>query len=142
VSPVDANRNFLVDGGTNYTMPPGTYYLNNFSLTGNSRLNFTGPTTIYLTGSLDTAGGDIFNTTQIPSNVQILMTGPTARVAARVDFYGVLYAPSASVTVDGGAQWFGAVVGRTLTATGGGDFHYDEDLDLAVRTPRRVALVE
>jgi hypothetical protein len=53
-----------------------------------------------------------------------------------------LYAPNATVAVDGGADWFGAVVGKTLTATGNGVFHYDEDLGLANRTPRRAALVE
>jgi Flp pilus assembly protein TadG len=142
VSPVDSRRNFLIDGGADYTIQPGTYYLNNFSITGNSKLRFAGPTTIYLTGSLDTAGGDVFNNTQVPGNVQIMMTGSTARVAARVDFHGVIYAPNTAVTVDGGADWFGAVVGKTLTATGNTQFHYDEDLDLATHTPRRVALVE
>jgi Flp pilus assembly protein TadG len=142
VSPVDGNRNFLVDGGRDYTMPAGTYYLNNFTITGQSSLHLTGPTTIYLTGSIDTSGGDVLNSTQIPSNLQILMIGATARVTASADFYGVVYAPNADVLVDGGGEWYGAVVGKTLTATGDGHFHYDEDLNLAVQTPRRVALVE
>jgi Flp pilus assembly protein TadG len=142
VSPVDGNRNMVLDGGVDYTILPGEYYINNLTLTGNSRLHFTGPTTLYLTGALDTAGGDVFNDTQIPNNLQIMMTGSTARVAARVDFYGVLYAPNSAVTVDGGAQWYGAAVGRTLLANGTGDFHYDEDLNLNIRTPRRVCLVE
>jgi hypothetical protein len=84
----------------------------------------------------------VFNTTQLPSNLQIMMTGSTARVTAKVDFYGVVYAPNTAVTVEGSADWYGAVVGKTLYASGSGDFHFDEDLDLATRTPRRVALVE
>ena len=144
VSPMDANRNFLLDGGKTYTMPAGRYYFNDFTLTGQSKLYFTGPTTIYATGRLDTSGGNVFNSTQIPSNVTILMTGSTARVTASVDFYGVLYAPNTAVTVDGGGQFFGAAVGRTLTLSGTGDIHYDEDLDLEgeVDLPTRVALVQ
>ena len=36
ISPVDGNRDFLLDGGKTYTIPPGEYYLNDLTLTGNS----------------------------------------------------------------------------------------------------------
>lgn len=144
ISPVDGGRNFLLDAGKTYTMPQGEYYLNDFTLTGNSTLNFEGPTTIYLTGTLDTAGGYLFNHTAVPNNVRIFMTGSTARLTSKVDFYGVVFAPNTAVTLDGSADWYGSVVGRTLTATGSGDVHYDEDLDVSdkVNLPKRVSLVQ
>ena len=144
VSPVDANGNFLLDGNRTYTIPEGTYYLNDFRLTGSSTLNFEGPTTLYLTGNLDTSGGELFNHTQLPNNLKIYMRGGTARVTAKVDFYGVVYAPNTELLLDGGGEFYGALVGRTLELTGNNAIHYDEDLDLEndVEMPKRVVLVQ
>ena len=47
------------------------------------------------------------------------------------------------VTVDGGSDLFGAIVGKTLTVTGSGHAHYDEALELdEVELPTRSALVQ
>lgn len=144
VSPLDGNRNFLLDGGATYDMPPGTYYFNNMTLTGNSTLNITGKTSIYLTGMLDTSGGYMVNTTLIASNLRIFMTGSTAVVTSKVDFYAVIYAPNTAVELSGSADFFGAAVGKTLTVTGSSDIHYDEQLELAdtLNLPQRVSLVQ
>ncbi len=147
VSPVDENGNFLVDGGNTYEMPPGTYLFNDFTLTGQSTLIITGPTNIYLTGSLDTSGGDVINDTEIASNLRIFMEGgsdSTALVTASSSLYAVIYAPQTAVETRGGADFFGAVVGQTLLATGSGQIHYDEDLDVsdALDLPQRISLVQ
>lgn len=144
VSPVDAQGNFLVDGGKTYEMPPGTYYFQDFTLTGNSTLKISGPTNIYLTGNFDTAGGYLINNTQAASNLRIFMNGGSATVTSKVDLYAVIYAPNTTVELRGSADFYGAVVGRTLLATGSGDIHYDEDLDIAdaLDLPRRVSLVQ
>jgi hypothetical protein len=147
VSPVDADGNFLLDGGRTYDMPPGTYYLNDLTMTGQSTLNLNGPTTIYLTGNLDTAGGFLINNTKVASNLKIFMQGgdgSTATITSSVDLYAVVYAPNTAVETRGSAGFFGSVVGRTLVATGTGDIHYDESLDLdgKLNLPRRVQLVE
>jgi Flp pilus assembly protein TadG len=144
VSPVDAQGNFKIDGTTHYTMSPGTYYLKSFEVTGGSSVTFEGATTIYLTGNLDTAGGDIFNTTELPSTVKIFMTGGYADVAAHMDFYGVVYAPNTDVILRGGGDWYGVLTGKTLTLTGNGTIHYDEDLGLEdeLNLPKSAALVQ
>jgi hypothetical protein len=146
VSPIDSDGNFLIDAGKTYDMPPGTYYFNDMTLTGKSTLNITGPTTIYLTGNLDTSGGYLINTTAIASNLEILMQGgpgSTAIVTSASDLYAVVYAPQTYVETRGGADFFGAVVGQTLYVTGDGDIHYDENLNLgSVDIPKRVALVQ
>jgi len=144
VSPVDGAGNFLLDGGKTYDMPPGTYYLNNLTLTGNSTLNIIGPTNIYLTGALDTSGGYLINTTASAANLRIFMEGSTALVTSKVDLYAVIYAPNSDVELRGSASFYGAAVGRTLLATGSGDIHYDEDLDVSDKLdlPRRVSLVQ
>lgn len=144
VSPIDADGNFLLDGTTNYTVPPGTYYVNDFVIEGQSVFNVTGPTTIYVAGDMRRAGGTIVNNlTQVASNMQIKMTGGTANVTSNNAFYGLIYAPHSDVTVDGDSSFFGAIVGKTLTITGSGFGHYDEALDLhGEEFPKRTALVD
>jgi hypothetical protein len=130
ISPLDAQRNFSLTGGVNYQIPPGTYYFNNFSLGGQSTLSVSGPTIIYLTGNFDSSGGDVINSTQIPNNLRIFMTGGTAKVNAGVDWYGLLYAPDTEVSINGNADIFGAVVGRVLETSGTADIHFDLSLTL------------
>ncbi len=143
VSPIDGSGNFLVDGGKTYDMPPGTYYVNNLTLTGQSTLRLSGATTIYVTGKLDTSGGYVINQTKLANNFHILMTGSTATVTAKVAFYGVIYAPNTAVTLTGTADWFGAVTGKNLTFTGSGRAHYDESLNLGeIEPPQRISLVQ
>ena len=142
-SPIDADGNFVLDGNKHIDIPPGTYYLNDFILTGQSTVGISADTTIYLTGSLNTAGGAILNSSQDANNLTILMTGGTALLTANVEFYGVVYAPNTTVEIAGGADVYGAIVGRTLSITGTGDAHYDESLDLSeLDVPRRRSLVD
>ena len=72
------------------------------------------------------------------------MEGSTALVTSKVDLYAVIYAPNSDVELRGSASFYGAAVGRTLLATGSGDIHYDEDLDVSDKLdlPRRVSLVQ
>ncbi|MFH1919180.1 MAG: TadG family pilus assembly protein [Planctomycetota bacterium] len=144
VSPVDADGNFLLDGTKAIDMPPGTYYFNNFTVTGQASFTTQGLVKIYITGNLERSGGALVtNSTGQPENLQFYMTGGTALVTSENTFQGVIYAPNTDVTIDGSADLFGAVVGKTLTATGSGFAHYDESLELDdVEFSRRVALVD
>jgi hypothetical protein len=144
ISPVDADGNFLLDGNKVIDMPPGTYYFNDFILAGQAQFHVSGPTTIYVTGTLERAGGAIVtNPTKKPANMKFLMTGGTANVTSENDFYGLIYAPNTAVTVDGSADYFGAVVGKTITLSGSGAAHYDESMNLDyIEFPRRTALVD
>lgn len=142
-SPLDANRNFTLVGQS-CDLPPGTYYFNDMTVSGQSTLNLSGETKIYLTGNLDTAGGDLVNSTLLPAHMKIFMTGGTAKFIGNADFYGVVYAPDTDVTITGTGSLYGAAVGRTLTLSGTGDVHFDESLDLSddVNTPKKLVLVE
>ena len=125
-------------------MPPGTYYLNDFTLSGQSVLNFNGRTILYITGNLERGGGTaVNNDSMVPSNLEIYMTGGTANITSNNDFYGVIYAPNTDITLSGVADLYGAAVGKTLSMTGGGQAFYDESLDLSqVDLPKRTALVD
>jgi len=128
VSPLDANRNFSLTGGVAYNLPPGNYYFNDLKIGGQSSLLISGPTTICLTGDLDTSGGDLINSTGDPTNLMILMEGGSAKLNASVDLFLFLYAPNTDVTITGSADIFGAIVGETITAAGSGSIVFDENL--------------
>ena len=122
---------FMLTAGAVYTMPPGTYYFRNLTLVGGSQLIIVGQTTIYLTGNLRREGGaTVNNTTQLASNLTINMTGGTAQITSDNPFYGVIYAPNTDVTYSGTADFYGAMVGKTLTVIGDATAHYDESLDV------------
>ena len=144
ISPVDADGNFLLDGNKVIDLPSGTYYFNNFTVTGQAQFSVSGPTTIYITGNLERSGGAVVaNPTNTPANLKFLMSGGTANVTSTNDLYGLIYAPNTAVTIDGNSDFFGAVVGKTLTITGSGAAHYDESLGLdEIEFPRRTALVD
>jgi Flp pilus assembly protein TadG len=143
-SPLDSQGNFRLDGTTTYNLPPGTYYFHDMDLAGQSVLNITGPTVIYLTGDLKRAGGTVVNNnTQIAANLKIYSTGGSIDITSDNNFYGYIYAPHSQVTVGGTADFFGAIVGLTLKIQGDAQAHYDESLRLEeVELPTRVTLVE
>ncbi len=131
VSPLDGDRNFSLSSGVAYGIPQGTYYFNDLKLSGQASLSVTGPTTIYLTGNLDTSGGDVINATEDPNNLRILMTGGTAVINASVDWYGLLYAPDSEVTINGSGDVYGAIIGEEVKFSGTGDIHFDVSLTVS-----------
>ena len=46
------------------------------------------------------------------------------------EFYGTFYAPNTDITYSGTADFYGAMVGKTLTIIGDATGHYDESLDV------------
>jgi Flp pilus assembly protein TadG len=142
-SPIDNQGNFSLGANETYTLPPGTYYFNDFSLSGQAELTIVGNTVIYLTGDLTRTGGvTVNNNTQVPSNLQFQMTGGTANINSTNDFYGTIYAPNTDVSLSGSADLFGVIVGKTLNVGGTGEVHYDESLMVdGIDFPRRTGMV-
>jgi hypothetical protein len=121
----------------------------NVTINGGATLNLsrdaTTATKLYVTGNIKRAGGSYVNcNTKQAKNLQILSTGGTIDITSDSSpFYGVIYAPQSRVTLNGSAELFGAVVGRTLAAGGSGGAHYDESLDLEyLDVPPRTMLVD
>jgi hypothetical protein len=79
----------------------------------------------------------------LASNLEFYMTGGAANITSDTTFYGVVYAPNTSVTVNASAQFYGAIVGKTLSFSGSGLAHYDESLELEmVDPPTRTTIVD
>jgi hypothetical protein len=124
----------------------GNYFLQNFSVTGNSNITFTGPTTIYCYGSFTMTGGA--NTaSSIPGNLKIVMvpnpsTGnPPGNISigGNASLYASIYAPQSDVSIGGTGSIYGGVLGKTINMTGTGDVYYDMSLD---STNGTIALVQ
>jgi hypothetical protein len=134
-------KTFSVSGGAVVTFPPGTYFFSKFSVSGGAEVVFTGPTKIYDTARFDTTGGSITNATGLPKNLVVYahpydfpgVTSATSSLPVSIaggagtalSFYG----PQTSVSITGGSDVYGAIVGGTVSVTGGTFFHYDTSLE-------------
>lgn len=127
---LNAGRSIRLTGNDTLTVPPGRYYWHDVNITSGSAITFTGPTLVYMTGTLDTTGTALINRTGDPANLTIISTGSTVRLVGTSDFYGSILAPYADLQLGGTATWYGAVVARTIWMHGNFNFHVDESLPL------------
>jgi hypothetical protein len=128
----EKNGTFSMNGQTVATFSPGFYCFRAINLTGGATIRVvTGPVTIRLTGTLGANGGSFANLTAIPSNLRIesAYTGNGGVVlGGSNNSFLTVYAPTTDVSLQGG-NFFGAVLGRTLTVQGGTMVHNDNASD-------------
>jgi hypothetical protein len=89
------------------------------------------PSSGYMNTPFDLTGqGSALNTTLDPTNFQVTYAGTgTVKLAGGADVSGLMYAPNADITNNSaGANWYGAVIGRTVTDAGHAQIHYDRRL--------------
>ena len=125
-----SEKKLRIPSGDNLTLPPGRYFLTDLVFNAPATLTLTGPTEIYLTGSLDASGSGTINTTMNAADLTIISSGTSVEIAGSVDFYGSIYAPLADVTLGGNADFYGTLVGGTVDFGGNFQFHVDESLSL------------
>lgn len=78
---------------------------------------------------VDFNGGTTSNMTFDPSLFRILYGGSgTVRLNGGTSSSSMVYAPNASVDLSGGADFYGSVLGRMVSVTGGVRVHYDRNL--------------
>jgi hypothetical protein len=143
-------------GGTNYTyvFQGFAYQMANLNLAGPSKAIVTSNATLYVVGNVTLTGdaaiyitpGASFkmyvggtasiggqgirnsgNATNLALYALATSTSLTLNLGTN-DFAGTIYAPNADCTINGGGDFTGAVVGRTITTSGLTGFHYDENL--------------
>lgn len=94
---------------------------------------------IYTAGDVSLAGNGVLSggatdaTANNPTKFQLWGTSTSATkqsigVAGNGVLSGVIYAPNASVKLNGRGSMMGSVVANDITVTGNADFHYDESL--------------
>ncbi len=128
-----------LDGGATVTLGPGTYNINSLNLNGNSVINLNPgnpPQAIILnvTGAnqatpVDFTGGSLTNSSLNSAILRINYNGTgQIKLAGGSAAAGVVNAPHAALKFVGGADWYGAVIGKTVDDSGGTAIHYDRHL--------------
>lgn len=122
--------NMKIQGQSTIVLNGIYYFKGNISLAGGAQLVVNGPTTIYVDGTVDLAGGSLTNNTGIAKNFHILGTDSCTSVSmvGGSQAYAAVYARKADVAVRGNADLFGSLVGKTITDSGNAPIHYDRDL--------------
>jgi len=135
---------FVVTGNDSLTIAGGTYYMTSALVDGQAKVIVTGPTTLYISGTAEFTGGGIINATQDPKNLVIYSTGPTVTIKGGAAFYGAIVAPQAVVTFVGGSDIFGTIMGRFVDLQGDTQIHVDSGVvrDLFAIGPEAPVLVE
>ena len=129
-NPLAGNGSYTLSGGDSDWLPPGTYYFSALTLTGSASITITGKTIIYVTGDINISGGSLLNTTQLPANCQLYGMGNKVDLSGATQTFATVYAPTADITRSGGnSDFFGMMVGKSLTLSGGGGCHFDQALD-------------
>ena len=114
----------------------GTYVMRSLSLAGNSSLVVdSAPVLVYIDGGqLDLSGGSTVNPAQVASDLVFMVVCPASGACPVVKVSGgttsafAVYAPDSDVAITGGSDLYGAVIGKTVTNSGGTKIHYDTSL--------------
>jgi hypothetical protein len=127
--------NIKLTGGSTLHLMAGTYNINSISLAGNSNVIVdSGPVIINVVGTdentpIDTSGGVVTNGTFDPGNLQIVYAGTnTVKVSGGTGTSAMVFTPNAAVALTGGSDFYGAILGASVTDAGGTHFHYDRHL--------------
>ncbi len=130
-------RDLSLTGNKDLHLAAGTYNINTLSETGSTQLVLDStPVILNVTGTgggtvVKLTGGGLTNTTGNfnPMTFQILYAGTgTVSLKGGAAAVGLLYAPNASFSFAGNADWYGAVIGKDMTDMGGTAVHYDRRL--------------
>jgi type IV pilus assembly PilX-like protein len=125
------------DGAT-VILASGTYCFRSVTLSGGSTLQVHDAVRIYLdiknSGAQSDFSGDnsggVVNTTGKAENLQIFSLSSSQRImlSGSSQAYMAVYAPHSPITFVGGGDFYGAVVGNTITDSSGTKMHYDVHL--------------
>ena len=114
---------------------PAVLVLDRLTVQPGAELTFdttTGPIELYVKDELVLASGSTLLTPGVSPRSLAIQIPTTATGEVRLDassqFYGVLYAPGATVTVGQGFEVFGSLVGGLVQYGGPATLHFDEHL--------------
>jgi hypothetical protein len=127
--------NMSLAGSTTVHLNAGTYVINSIDIAGSAQIVIdSGPVIFQVAGQgvatpIKIEGDGISNPTFNPSNLQFIYGGTgNIQVAGGTETSALLYAPNATGGFAGGSHWYGAVILKQVTATGGATIHYDRRL--------------
>jgi hypothetical protein len=130
-----ASRSLHIPANKTVTIPGGIYFLENFNVGKNNTVDFTGPATIYVYGSVNFSG-NATTSGNLPDNLKIITVpnpntgappGPI-NLSSNSALYAGIYAPLSPVTMSGTGDLYGSIVAKSIDMTGTSAIHYDLSL--------------
>ena len=130
---VTDSKNITVEPGVTVTLKLTATSFNPSSITVNGGLTNSGTLTMYqVSGTASMSGNSAPGVTRPQNFYYYGLPGVTSvTLGGNSTFIGVIYAPEASLTLNGGGNannLEGAAIVNTVTLNGHYDFHYDESL--------------
>jgi hypothetical protein len=125
---LSSGRDFSL-GGATLTLGGGTYYWDDVHIGSSGTLVFTGPATVYVTGSVK-IDGECRSSGDLPRNLRfILVTSGTAFESYSSGVtYADVYAPGSTFKMAGSATLCGSVIARTVEMSGTARLIFDESM--------------
>ncbi len=131
---LNANKTLTIYGDVTLILT-ATSGMSALDVTGNAAIIVTaGATfTVYTEGNVKIAGNGIGNANLQPVTLQFWGTnqstgGQDIQIAGNGALRAIVYAPNASVKINGNGEVMGSVVANHITLVGNAAFHYDEAL--------------
>ena len=133
-----------INGNGTWTLAPGVYNINSLQINGGGSVTISPPGAVVIniagqgtTQPLVFSGGaTIANPTGLASNFQINYGGTNPMVlSGGTNCLAVVNAPNSPVTITGNSDFYGSIVGSTLTDTGGAALHFDTALSNNTNPP-------
>ncbi len=119
------------------TLAPGNYVAASINVSAPGAINVSPPgqVRIWVTGSLNLGGN--LNLHGVPRNLAFLVTstGGVNVNGGGGALYGLVYAPTSTIFVNGAV--FGTVIGASVTLNSGGAVHFDQSSACATPTAQR-----
>jgi Flp pilus assembly protein TadG len=134
VPQIDAGHDLKIGGSTTVTIPAGTYYLHDLTISPQATLICSGPVTMYVYHNVN-VGGSTLTYGNLPRNLKIILCpdkngnspGPVS-ISSNSAMYASIYAPQSPVTLSGNGDLYGSVLGQSISMTGTSNIHYDLSL--------------
>ena len=123
-----ATGDLTVSGQKTATLAPGTYCFHNLTVSGGSVLTVSGKVKIMLTGKLEAGGGSLTNATHVAIKLQIESSfagSDGIDLSGGSGAYLTVYAPKTQIVLSGNSPVTGALLGKSISSTGGATIHYD-----------------
>jgi hypothetical protein len=133
--------NINLSGQNKLVLAPGVYNIYSLSLSGQASVSVNPPGAVVLNfpsasqSPISISGQGIASATNIPNDMQINYGGTgNVTLSGNGASYAIVDAPNSSMTVSGNGDFFGRVVGKTITYSGNGKFHFDKNSALGPKS--------
>jgi hypothetical protein len=132
--------NVTVNGNADLVLKAGTYHVNSLTINGGGKIivdsSTGGQVKIIVAGqgsgttAIDIEGNGFANSTWDPNLLRIEYAGEKiVKMAGNGNTSAIIYAPNAAGQFSGNADFYGAVITRTINSTGNMGIHYDRRLE-------------